>query len=283
MVIRLAISNIAWQPQESDAALALLQALGVQGLEIAPGLAFSAEADPFRPSSKAIARWHSGIEAHGLTLVSMQSLLFGRPNVALFGQMAQRQAFEDGVVAAIELAERLACPTLVLGSPTARCIPADMDPVTAEEIALEVMYRLGNRCQASGSCLALEPNPVAYGTNFLNTLEQTADFVRSLDHPAVRVNLDLGALSMNGETDSALGILSESINLIGHVHISEPYLAAAPADVPTLSQTLAALARAGHQGWASIEMRAGDEDNLGRVRDSLIKAQTAIKQLEAPA
>ncbi|MCA3698281.1 sugar phosphate isomerase/epimerase family protein [Brevundimonas sp.] len=281
--MRLAISNIAWHPHEAEAALEQLHALGVEGLEIAPGLAFATEADPFRPNPEAIREWRSKLDQRGLTLVSMQSLLFGRPDVALFGQKAQREGFESGIETAIELAKSIGCPTLVLGSPTARSIPDEMDRATAREIALDVMGRLGDRCGAIGACLALEPNPAAYGTNFLNTLEETATFVRAVAHPAVRVNLDLGALIMNGETDTALQTLPESLDLIGHVHISEPHLAPAPADVSALSRVLAALMRAGHQGWVSIEMRAASEDNLGRVRDSLVKAQAAIQQVEAAA
>ncbi len=281
--MRLAISNIAWHPHEAEAALEQLHALGIEGLEIAPGLAFSTEADPFRPRPEALRAWQSSLDEKGLTLISMQSLLFGRPDVGLFGQKAEREGFEAGIETAIELAQRLACPTLVLGSPTVRSIPHGMDPATARQIALDVMGRLGDRCGAIGACLALEPNPGAYGTNFLNTFEETATFVRALAHPAVRVNLDLGALIMNGETDTALQSLPEALDLIGHVHISEPHLAPAPADAAALSRVLAALIRAGHLGWVSIEMRAAGEDNLGRVRDSLVKAQAAIQQVEAAA
>lgn len=275
--MRLAVSNIAWRVEEAEAALDLLMAQGVPGLEIAPGLTFPGEPDPVRPSPSAVDAWTVGLERRGLTLVSMQSLLFGRAEAALFGDNDGRRAFETGLEAAIDLAARLDCPNLVLGSPAARRIPDGMDAATAEAIALEVIGRLGDRCSQVGSILSLEPNPAIYGTNFLNTWGETLAFVRTLDHPAVRLNLDIGALIVNGETDAAIDSLPQTIDRIGHVHISEPELAAAPADPAVLSLLLAALIRHGHDGWISIEMRSGDGDNLTTLRSSLARARAAFE------
>lgn len=274
--MRLAVSNIAWRLEEADAALDCLQALGVAGLEIAPGLTFPGEPDPVRPSPSAVDAWTVGLERRGLTLASMQSLLFGRTEAALFGDDDGRRAFEAGLEAAIDLAARLDCPNLVLGSPAARRIPNGMDARTAEAIALEVIGRLGDRCSQVGSILSLEPNPAIYGTNFLNTWGETLAFVRTLDHPAVRLNLDIGALIVNGETEAVIDSLPLAIDRIGHVHISEPGLAAAPADPAALSPLFAALQRQGHDGWVSIEMRSGDGDNLETLRSSVEKARAAL-------
>ncbi|WP_029414758.1 sugar phosphate isomerase/epimerase family protein [Brevundimonas bacteroides] len=278
--MKLAVSNIAWRVDEADAALDRLEALGVPGLEIAPSLAFAGEADPFRPSPAAITAWRADVQRRGMTLVSMQSLLFGQAEAALFGDEAGRRAFEAGIEAAIDLAGELACPNLVLGSPTARRIPANLCLEGAESMAQDVIGRLGDRCRSVGATLSLEPNPVAYGTNFLNTFAETAAFAQALDHPAVRVNLDIGASTMNGEMAAVLSDLTQTVGLIGHVHISEPNLVAAPADTVELARILAALLGVDHDGWASIEMRATDGDNLDRLSVSVGRAQAALTRSE---
>lgn len=278
--MRLAVSNIAWRSEESEAALGHLQALGVQGLEIAAGLAFFGEPDPMRPGPAAVDRFRANMSRKGLTIASMQSLLFGRTEAALFGDSRQRGSFEAGVAAAIDLAGRLDCRNLVLGSPTARCIPDGLDPELATRVAQDVIGRLGDRCSAVGTILSLEPNPATYGTNFLNTFAETAGFVRTLGHSAVRVNLDLGALTINGETDAVVASLPTVAHLIGHVHISEPHLTPAPADVDDLAFVLVALGRQHYQGWVSIEMRSREGDNLHVLADSVTKAQAAIRLSE---
>lgn len=276
--MQLAVSNIAWRTDEDEAALDRLQALGVQGLEIAPGLAFAGQPDPVRPDQAVIDSWRSGLERRGLALVSMQSLLFGQPQASLFGDKIGRQVFETGMQAAIDLAGRLRCPNLVLGSPAARRIPDHLDHDAAEQMAIDLICRLGDRCRAIGTRISLEPIPRAYGANFLNTFAETVAFVQRLGHPCIKVNLDIGALTMNGETASTLDTLPRTADVIGHVHISEPELALAPAEVSRLTEILSALRRVGCGHWTSIEMRSTEGDNLARLVTGVQRAQTAIRQ-----
>ncbi len=50
----------------------------------------------------------------------------------------------------------------------------------------------------------------------------TAHVVASVDHPAIRMQLDTGALTINGE--DAESVLASSAPLVGHIHASEPDL-----------------------------------------------------------
>src|SRR5262245_51516281 len=103
--MRLAISNIAWRHEERNAIYTILAKAGVTGLEIAPGLAFAPASDPFLPDESTVATFRREIAAHGLSVVSMQSLLFGVPAAQLFGDAPGRSAFEAGLERAIALAE----------------------------------------------------------------------------------------------------------------------------------------------------------------------------------
>lgn len=51
---------------------------------------------------------------------------------------------------------------------------------------------------------------------------QTAEVVRQVAHPAIKMQLDTGALQINGEDPMA--VLQDCAALIGHVHASEPDL-----------------------------------------------------------
>lgn len=271
------VSNIAWPPALRDAAHDLLAEFGAGGLEIAPGLTFPGEADPFAPSDAAAAGLRHELGQRGLTLTSMQSLLFGVSEAQLFGDETGRGAFEAGVLRAVRLAERLGVPNLVMGSPKARSFAVGWSVTEVEARAVEVFSSLGDACVRAGCVLALEPNPAGYGTNFLNTFAETLAFARRLGHPAVRVNLDLGAVAMNGERDAMLEALREAVGFIAHVHVSEPHLVPAPVDLETLVPVLKALDAAGYEGAVSIEMRAGPEP-LAQLRTSLAAFSTAVRR-----
>lgn len=251
----LAISNIAWAPQERAEAYGLMAAAGVNGLEIAPGLFFHAAEDSFAPDAATARQAMTEIEAAGLRLVSMQSLLFGVQGAALFEGAAARARLERGLERAIDLAGRFGIPNLVFGSPAQRRVPFGMAMQTALEQAAELFRRLGERAAQAGTVIAIEANPRAYGTNFLNTLDEAADFVARVDHPQVALILDLGAMHMNGQFELTAARMPHLLPRLNHVHVSEPHLAPAPADPGQSAQVLAALRAAGYGRAVSIEMQ----------------------------
>jgi len=254
----LGVSNIAWAPEERLAAYDLMEAAGVTGLEIAPALFFSRADDPFEPDNTAVANALNEIESRGLSLVSMQSLLFGVYGANLFGDDAARNAFENGMHRAINLAGRLGIPNLVFGSPAQRRIPEGMTFSDAFDQAVGTFHRLGDRASSAGTVISVEPNPVAYGTNFLNTLDEVELFVEKVAHPSVALILDLGAMHMNNTFDTVIERLETLAPNLNHVHVSEPQLAPAPDDKTALAPILAELQRIRYRRAVSIEMRRTD-------------------------
>ncbi|MFV2091457.1 MAG: sugar phosphate isomerase/epimerase family protein [Hyphomicrobiales bacterium] len=253
--MKLSVSNIAWAPDETGAAYALLQEMGVSGLEVAPGILFAGFEDPMAAGQAACDAARAQAADHGLQFTSMQSLLFGAEGAALFETEMARARLITAMEAVIALAGRLGVPNMVFGSPKNRIIPGCMDASVARNIWRTAFRQLGDRAEAAGTILALEPNPPAYGANFMVTLAETLDVVRDVGHPAVRVNLDLGALLLTGEINRVDETLAQNVETIAHVHISAPHLAPVTGSEPAIARLLAGLARHGYDRWASIEMR----------------------------
>ncbi|SDX83788.1 sugar phosphate isomerase/epimerase family protein [Citreimonas salinaria] len=276
-----AISNIAWSPDQRAEAYDLMAGCGVTGLEIAPGLFFHSAADPFVPDAAEARRAMSEAESRGLRLVSMQSLLFGVEGAALFGNAEARETFEHGMTRAIGLAGRFDIPNMVFGSPRQRCIPEGMTPGPAQERAIDTFRRLGDRAERAGTVITVEANPARYGTNFLNTFDEAADFVARVDHPRIRMILDMGAMHLNEQIGLAADRARDHSGRIHHVHVSEPHLAPAPADIAPLSRVLDALSDSGYEGAVSVEMARSD-GGLTAVKESLVKLALAISG-RAPA
>ena len=272
----LAMSNIAWPTELSVAAYAAMTRIGVNGLEIAPGILFSGSDDPFRPTRAEIERAMVDITSAGLRLISMQSLIYGIEGAELFGDADAQARFLRGMNRAVDLAGELGIPNLVFGSPKQRNVPAGMTPDTAEDKAAKLFFKLGERAAAARTVIAIEANPRAYGTNFLNTHEQAFAFVARVSHPAIRLVLDLGAMFLNGESVRELLGLREVIHLVNHVHVSEPNLLPAPANPQLLAQTLGALRMAGYRKGVSIEMKQ-QSGGLAVIEDCLASLKSAAE------
>lgn len=277
--MKLAISNIAWTPDERCDVYDAMVETGVAGLEIAPSLFFHAAEDPFLPSEDVARTALAEIAARGLTIVSMQSLLFGVSKAGLFDGPEARANLLRGMERAIALAGRFGIPNLVFGSPGQRRVPEGLPMDQALDQAAGVFRRLADAAHKVGTKIAIEANPAAYGTNFVNTLDEAVDFARRVDHPAVVVILDIGAMHMNDDFHTISARIPALLPWLNHVHVSEPNLAVAPRDVGELSPVLEALHKVAYNKSVSIEMRRPPEGVDG-VRIALNRLVTAARGMD---
>ena len=86
--MRLAVSNIAWPAGADDDAARLLVAHGVAGVEVAPARVCER---PWEAPAGLVAAYRGFWEDRGLPIVALQALLFGRPELVLFGDAATRR------------------------------------------------------------------------------------------------------------------------------------------------------------------------------------------------
>lgn len=274
--MRLAVSNIAWLPEERGEVYDAMAELGVTGLEIAPRLFFSAADDPFEPSPHVAATALAEIADRGVMIVSMQALLFGASGAGLFDGEIARDNLVRAMERAIALAGRFGIPNLVFGSPGQRRVPLGLSMDEALDQAVSVFRGLAEMAESAGTKIAIEANPEAYGTNFLNTLDQTVEFVTRVDHPAAVSILDLGAMQMNGDYGTVASRIPALLPKLNHVHVSEPNLAPAPKEVAALTHVLDALRSGDYDKSVSIEMKRPSQGVAG-VRASLERLVAASK------
>lgn len=216
--MRLAISNIAWDVTEDESIISLLHRYCVDAIDIAPAKYFPNPAKASDEDILAVKNWWT---ARGIEITGMQALLFGTSGFNMFGSSDVQEAMLDHLAEVCRIGAGLGAVRVVFGSPKNR----DRSGLTDQEanaIAVPFFERLGEIASAYGVCICLEPNPACYGANFMTTSQETAQIVKQVGHSTVRMQLDTGALTINGE--SCIGILERHAHLIGHVHASEPDL-----------------------------------------------------------
>ncbi|MDR1565296.1 MAG: sugar phosphate isomerase/epimerase [Oscillospiraceae bacterium] len=237
--MKLAVSNIAWDAAHDNEMYSFIKSCGFTGLEIAPTRLF---AQPYDSLAQAKAFAAELKAEYVLSIPSMQSIWFGRSE-NIFASKEERQALLEYTKKAILFAQVIDCWNLVFGCPKNRNLPeeADISP------ALEFFAQAGDFAQAHNTVFALEANPPIYNTNFINTTAQAFAICRELNNLGLRVNVDLGTIIYNNED---IDIVAENIDLVNHIHISEPYLE--PIEKRALHKALLAL---NFDGFVSIEMK----------------------------
>jgi D-psicose/D-tagatose/L-ribulose 3-epimerase len=216
--MRISISNIAWETTFDEQICDILRRHGIDAIDIAPGKYFP---DFAAASAEHIASVRSWWEQRGIEIIGMQSLLFGTQDLNLFSAPDVQQRMLDHLQEVSRIADGLNARRLVFGSPRNR----DRSGLSNEQAfdqATSFFQRLAEVAQLHEVTICLEPNPECYGSNFMTSSAETAAVVEAVAHPAIRMQFDTGALSINGESPST--ICSEFRTLIGHVHASEPQL-----------------------------------------------------------
>ncbi|MCB0790282.1 MAG: TIM barrel protein [Flavobacteriales bacterium] len=253
------MSSFAWPPERRSAIGRCLRRLAlVEGVELVLPMAF---ADPVRATVDEIAEerhfWHD----HGIEVVSVQSLVFGRPELQLFGDGAVRAELIDHLVRMAEVAAACGAARMVFGSPASR-LRHGLSMPEAMKIATDLFRHLGERIAPLGVVVCVEPNPSIYaGCDFVNRIEEAVALVREVGHPAVRVQMDTGAIAqaMRDGSPPVPAAVLEAAHWSGHMHLSVPGLEL----LHSGDEEQAAIARMGAPwsgiNWASIEMRTPKE------------------------
>lgn len=257
MDIKLAISNIAWGPEDDGQVYRLMHRYGFTGLEIAPTRIF-----PERPYDKLCEAdiWADTLRSRmGLIVCSMQSIWYGRQE-NIFGSGEERRLLLDYTKKAIGFAAAISCHNLVLGCPRNRVLQSPADP----QAAIPFFKRLGAYAATKDTVVSIEANPKIYGTNYINDTLSAIELVRTVDSPGFLLNLDTGTMIQNGESlDGLVG----NIRYVNHVHLSEPRLK--PISKRRSHQDLLGLLKAeGYEGFLSIEMgRTDDLASIEKIMD----------------
>ncbi len=238
--MKLSISNIAWPAEHDPEMYSFISEHRFSGVEIAPTRVFGNKpyqqlgtADDFRRMLK---------KQYDLRVSSLQSIWYGLKE-SMFGAESERATLSDYTKQAVVFAKTLGCDNLVFGCPKNRSIPGVEFIPIAIDFFREVGYFAGTR----GVILAIEPNPPIYHTNFINTTTEAFEICRQINHPAVKVNIDLGTMIYY---DERLDFIHDQLELVNHIHISEPML-----EVIQERPIHKELFRLDYSKWISIEMK----------------------------
>ena len=244
----LAISNLAWSPQEDTDALTYVANSGISSLEISP---FRTTAD-LTVISPAFAKTYARqISLYKLQIIALQALLFRFPNLLIFQDKENREQTFAHLCHVIEFAHAVGAKSLIFGSPKNK-IRGKMKYAEAFAIAVDFFGRIAAVAAKNSVTFCIEPTPSVYGTDFLRDTKESIALISAVDNEALKLNVDLGALQLNKE--DLQEILPNNLPHVGYIHISEPYLKPIHRDYAFHEGAAQIILTSGYSGTVSIEM-----------------------------
>ena len=115
---------------------------------------------------------------------------------------------------------------------------------------VEGLRSAAEHAQKAGVILAIEPLN-RFETHFLNTAEDTIKFVKAVDHPSIKVQID--TFHANIEEKDTPAAIRAAGPLLGHFHASESDRGTPGTGQVPWKECFSALSEVDYKGWITIE------------------------------
>lgn len=256
--VKLSVSNIAWDNHMDPHVANYLIKSDISYVEIALTRYYS---DLFSINKDEMLELKKRWQGFGVSISSLQSLLFNQPELCLFGDSKSKSRMKDLLIHLSKQAHFLEAKALVFGAPKNR-LKGDLDINSAILEAGRFFAELDSHWFSQDNFLALEANPIEYGCDFLTKSSEAFEFVDDLGLKNLRWHLDTACTELGGE--SVLTLLSGGHSLPAHIHLSETNLAPlVPTKMEFYIDFFDILKKRQYAGFVVLEMRdTGDIDDL---------------------
>lgn len=269
--MNIAISSMAWNPEDEHGIIDVLKKCAVTGVEIVPTKIWK---DLRTVSAREAASYQAIWSQHGVKIVSTQAVLFGFPGLNLFSpDQTVREATVEYTKKAIDVTSYIGATALVFGSAKNRWVPPALGDRHIE-LAIEFFSHVAEHAKTKNVFFCIEPIPPSYGCNFITNTVEAVDFLERVNHPYLCLNQDTAVMTINGEDYQRA--IQMSAPYLRHCHISEPQLGLIGTGSVNHTSVADALRAIGYQHWVSVEMK---QDLLPSNIDAVDRALKFVKRI----
>ncbi|HSW02377.1 MAG TPA: sugar phosphate isomerase/epimerase family protein [Sedimentisphaerales bacterium] len=254
--MKFALCNEMFEKQPMAQIASVAARLGYHGIEIAP---FTLGPSATEITAGRRRETHQAIEDHGLETVGLHWLFAGPRGLHMTTpDQAAWQRTRDYLASLLDLCSDLGGKILVLGSPKQRNVLENQTKQGAWKQAVDLLRSVVERAGELGLTICLEPlAPVE--TNFINTVAEGMKLVREVNHPSLKIHLDVKAMCSEGTHVPAI-IRSVKAEDVGHFHVNDPNLYGPGMGDVDYAPIARAVRDIGYDKWLSVEPFRYDPD-----------------------
>jgi sugar phosphate isomerase/epimerase len=155
---------------------------------------------------------------------------------------------------------------LVLGSPAQRKIPAGVTHAEADAFAVDTLRYCLPALEQGRVFLCLEPLPPP-DTDFMNTAAEGVSLCRHMNHPYVKLHLDVKAMSI--EAAPTPDVIRANAEYLHHFHANDPNMRGPGFGNTDFKPIFQVLKDVKYTGWVSVEVFDYKPDPVTIARESI--------------
>ncbi|PIU62970.1 MAG: hypothetical protein COS84_10060 [Armatimonadetes bacterium CG07_land_8_20_14_0_80_40_9] len=247
--VKFSICNELFEDWKLEEIFRKVKEIGYQGIELAP---FTL-ADTVKEISKEKRREIKGLaEDFELEIVGLHWLLVKPEGLHIsHPEKKIREKTRDYLKQLIELCADLGGKVLVFGSPNQRSVLKGVTYQRAWEWTKEVFLDCLDLSSQSEVTLCMEPLYRA-STNFINTAKEAMKFIKEINHPNLRLILDV--YSMSDEEMPPGKIIRSARELLFHFHANDDNKRGPGFGKANYKKIFSALKEIDYKGYLSVEV-----------------------------
>lgn len=263
MKMKVAVSNIAWDPSQLEEHLLILEQMGCKGLEISPS---SIWAEPVLSNKKDRKNLLEIVKSYELDIISMHSLTYTHSEFKLFDSEKSRVKLKQYLFKLIDLADEIECPIMVFGSPQSRRIEKN-DYKKCFEIAVDFFREIGEMAKSKGVIFCIEPLGPSDKCDFIMNANEAYELIQQVNSENISLHLD--AKAMIDVREDYQEVFDNYGKILKHFHVGDPGLRPPGTITDEHVKIGVALKRSKYNGYVSIEMKRGFGPSKEIVRDAI--------------
>jgi len=262
--MKYAICNETFEGWDHGRICECIAALGYTGLEVAPFTLAPLITDVSVATRSELRRT---AESHGIQIIGLHWLLAKTQGFQLTSPKSLVRKLTALYLSELALATKdLGGDILVLGSPLQRNIPEGATYQQAEDYAVDCLTNCLDILEQTNVVLCLEPlTPVE--TNFMNTAADAVRIIHRLNHPNVKLHLDVKAMS--AEPRPTPEVIRTNKDYTAHFHANDPNRRGPGFGDTDFKPIFEALKDTNYTGWVSVEVFDYTPDPVTIARESM--------------
>jgi sugar phosphate isomerase/epimerase len=251
-----ALCNEMFEGRPMAEVASIARKLGYHGLEIAP---FTLAPSATEVTVGRRKETRKAIEDQGLECVGLHWLFAGPTGLHMTTpDQATWTHTRDYLSALLDLCSDLGGKILVLGSPKQRSLVEGQTHSGAWQRAADLLGSVVDKAGDLGLTICLEPLSPAE-TDFINTVDEGMKMVRQVNHPSLKIHLDVKAMCSEGKPVPQI-IRSVTADDIGHFHVNDANLYGPGMGDVDYAPIAKAINEVGWDRWLSVEVFKYDPD-----------------------
>ena len=263
--MKFALCNEMFESRPMAEVCSTAKRLGYDGIEIAP-FTLAASADEISAEQRKEVR--QVIADNGLETVGLHWLFAGPSGLHMTTNDYKTWGrTRDYLSCLLDLCSDLGGKVLVLGSPKQRSLESGQTMEGAWKKAVELLSSVLDKAGELDLNICLEPlSPKE--TDFINTVAEGMQMVRQINHPNMKIHLDVKAMCSEAAPVSDI-IRSVRADDIGHFHVNDSNLYGPGMGDVDYAPIAEAIKDVGWDNWLSVEVFKYDPDPETIARKSI--------------